>query len=267
LANAVNAAAVPGVSATAARTSVTGNFVGGGVAAGTATVTINGKNINVALTGTGASDVLSTINAIRANSGSTGVTADAAGSGIRLTAQDGRNIDLAFSGGATGATADSVGLGDGGGSVVAATTFGTYSLNYQGGKGLPTLTIGGSAGADVKGQADNLITPVRMGTRLDQTNLLDFDGAKAAVVAIDDALNTIREERSNLGAYLNRFGFAAEHILNEIENLSASRSRIQDADYASEISQLLRGQVLQQAGNAMLVQANAQPRLVLALLM
>ena len=83
---------------------------------------------------------------------------------------------------------------------------------------------------------------------------------------IDAALNQINSSRGDLGGYQNRFSSAIANLQTTAENLSASRSRILDADFAAETATLTRNQVLQQAGVAILAQANALPNSVLALL-
>lgn len=92
------------------------------------------------------------------------------------------------------------------------------------------------------------------------------EGAQEALVIIDRALETINNTRSQLGAISNRLDFTMANLANVVENTSAARSRIVDADFAKETSELSRAQVLQQASQAMLAQANAQPQQVLQLL-
>lgn len=91
-------------------------------------------------------------------------------------------------------------------------------------------------------------------------------GAQAAIDIIDVALEQINSTRSDLGAINNRLDFTMSNLSNVSEKTSAARSRILDADYAKETSELSRAQVLQQASQAMLAQANAQPQQVLSLL-
>ena len=91
-------------------------------------------------------------------------------------------------------------------------------------------------------------------------------GAQRAIDVIDEALEQINETRSDLGAINNRLEFTMSNLSNVSEKTSAARSRIVDADFAAETSQLSRAQVLQQASQAMLAQANAQPQQVLSLL-
>ena len=90
--------------------------------------------------------------------------------------------------------------------------------------------------------------------------------AQDAMVAIDAALGSVNTERANYGAAQNRFESAIASLQVNSENTSAARGRIMDADYAMESANLTRGQVLQQAGTAMLSQANALPNNVLSLL-
>ncbi len=92
------------------------------------------------------------------------------------------------------------------------------------------------------------------------------DAALSAVSAIDAALKAVNDVRATLGAVQSRFQATINNLQSTIENLSASRSRIRDADFAAETAALSRAQILQQAGTAMLAQANAAPQNVLRLL-
>lgn len=94
-----------------------------------------------------------------------------------------------------------------------------------------------------------------------------FDVMSSGSLAIlDNKLNNIDSERSNLGAVQNRFETAIDNITTTSTNLSAARSRIEDADYATEVSNMTRAQILQQAGTSVLSQANQTPQTVLSLL-
>jgi flagellin len=90
--------------------------------------------------------------------------------------------------------------------------------------------------------------------------------ASTAVAALDTALDTITTNRATYGAAISRFGFAISNLQITGENQTAARGRIMDADFAMETANLSRAQVLQQAGTAMIAQANAMPQQVLALL-
>ncbi|MDH5326598.1 MAG: flagellin [Gammaproteobacteria bacterium] len=91
-------------------------------------------------------------------------------------------------------------------------------------------------------------------------------GASALLATVDVYLDSVNAARAELGAIQNRFEAVVRNGLNVAENLSASRSRIQDADFALETARLTRAQILQQAGVAMLSQANSQPQNVLSLI-
>jgi flagellin len=91
-------------------------------------------------------------------------------------------------------------------------------------------------------------------------------GANTAITTMDAALNSVNTARANLGALQSRFESVVANLSINAENLSAARSRIQDADFAAETASLTRAQILQQAGTAMLAQANASQQNVLSLL-
>ena len=97
-------------------------------------------------------------------------------------------------------------------------------------------------------------------------NVLTATAATSALSAIDGALATVSGARVSLGSYQNRFASVVSSLQTTSENLSASRSRIVDADFAAETANLTRAQILQQAGTAMLAQANSLPQNVLSLL-
>jgi flagellin len=91
-------------------------------------------------------------------------------------------------------------------------------------------------------------------------------GASSAIASLDDALDLINEQRADIGAGINRLTYAADNLSNISANVAASRSTIQDTDYATASTQLSKAQIIQQASTAMLAQANQQPQTVLALL-
>lgn len=103
-------------------------------------------------------------------------------------------------------------------------------------------------------------------TGLTSLDLSSYSGASLAIKQIDSALGQVNSARATLGAIQNRFSSVVSNIASTSENLSASRSRIQDADFAKETAALTRGQILQQAGTAILSQANSAPQSVLSLL-
>ncbi len=101
---------------------------------------------------------------------------------------------------------------------------------------------------------------------LDAVSVATQDAAQNALEAVDGALETINGVRSELGAVSNRLDFTISNLMNIVENTQAARSRISDADFAGESAALSRAQVLQQAAQAMLAQANSRPSQVLSLL-
>lgn len=118
------------------------------------------------------------------------------------------------------------------------------------------LTIDGEA----------LIAATAEALSINSIDVSEVDGAQDAIDAIDAALKQVDEARGNLGAILNRFESTIANLNNTINNLSAARSRIEDADYAVEVSNMTRAQILQQAGTSVLAQANQVPQTVLSLL-
>lgn len=108
-----------------------------------------------------------------------------------------------------------------------------------------------------------------IGSNLTAVNTLDVstvEGANQAMRIVDSALAAVNGQRAKFGALQNRFQATIANLQTASENISASRSRIQDADFASETASLTKAQILQQAGTAMLAQANALPNQVLTLL-
>jgi len=97
-------------------------------------------------------------------------------------------------------------------------------------------------------------------------NIATTDAANSAIGSLDSALKQVSKQRADLGAYQNRFEMAAKGISVAAENLQASESRIRDADMASEMVSFTKNQILSQAGNAMLAQANARSQNVMQLL-
>jgi flagellin len=90
--------------------------------------------------------------------------------------------------------------------------------------------------------------------------------ASIAITALDSVIDAVNSERAKMGAIMNQLGYAADNLLNVKANAEASRSRVEDTDYASATTELARTQIIQQAATAMLAQANQIPQTVLALL-
>ncbi len=130
------------------------------------------------------------------------------------------------------------------------------------------ITAGAAATAAGVATVPTSVTDATAGT---QTKIKDIDltsaqGAQIAVLAIDEAIKSIDSQRAELGAVQNRFENTIANLQNIGENVSAAKGRIQDTDYAAETAALSKNQILQQAGTAILAQANQLPQAVLSLL-
>ena len=129
--------------------------------------------------------------------------------------------------------------------------------------------IGAGAGAQVFQVGANNGDTLTITTTAETTvtgGLTTAAAASTAVAALDTALDGITTNRASYGAAISRFGFAISNLAITGENQSAARGRIMDADFASETANLSRSQILQQAGTAMVAQANQLPQQVLSLL-
>jgi flagellin len=124
----------------------------------------------------------------------------------------------------------------------------------------PDLTVDPDM-VKVAGSADGTTTP-----RATIDNSADNNAIKLVIDDLDTALDAINSQRATMGASQSRFESVISNLQISVENQSAARSRIMDADFAAETANLSRAQILQQAGNAMVAQANALPQQVLKLL-
>ena len=133
---------------------------------------------------------------------------------------------------------------------------------------LQGITLGGvDANAPKLGiDADNYAASSSSGSGVGSVNLNTSTGSQSALTTLDRAINVITDMRASMGAYQNRLIAAIANLENTNVNLSASRSRILDTDYAKETTNLAKAQIIQQAATAMLAQANQSAQSVLALL-
>lgn len=256
-----------GVTATVGTTTIAGTASTAATAIASGDITINGVNLGALSASTSGAQrgaqVAAAVNAIATQTGVTATFNTTTGA-VALAAADGRNITVTASSNAAAAAANT-------GITVSATgatdvSTSTLSLSSSSSAGI-TLANGTGTGltaANLTGGFTSATTTV--GAGVSSLNLGTAAGATAALTTIDAALQSINSSRASLGAYQNRFSSAVASLQTNSENLSASRSRIRDADFASETATLTRGQVLQQAGTAILAQANALPQGVLALL-
>lgn len=254
-----------GVTATVGQTATTGTAVTGQATALVAgDVLINGVDIGaIAVAGSAVERGGQVAAAINAKTSQTGVTAtfDTATGAVALNAADGRNIDVTTT---ANATAVRTGLGTGGaGSTV---TRSAVSLSSTSSAGI-TISDLNAAGATASGLTVGYApATATAGAGVSSLDLSTAAGSQAALATLDAAINTINSTRGALGAYQSRFESTVASLQTTTENLSASRGRIRDADFAKETANLSRAQVLQQAGTAMLAQANQSSQGVLSLL-
>ena len=285
-AGAINGAGLQGLTASAA-TSVIDNTAFGTITGGVGgtptpssyTLTINGTTIfagggNVATTLTG-SAVAAQINLF---SGTTGVTASINSDSTKgvvgalvLSNSDGSDIvttqTVALG---TGTTA---GAGTGLGTTLAAAGTGsslTGKVTLTDSKPVTITDVGTAGGAATLGFTAGAATGLSQAggatATLANQNVLTVAGANNTISSVDAALATVSAFQSQLGAIQNRFTSAVGNLQSTAQNLTQSRSTIQDADFAAETANLTQAQVLQQAGISVLAQANQQPQLILKLL-
>ena len=259
IAAAINAnASSVGVTATATNSATLGSLV----SAGTVTMTLNGSAISAAIANP--NDLGDLMAAINSSSASTGITATfsstTAKNDLTLTTSDGRDVSvLDFNNSGTTKTASFSGVTlTGGAATDSSIKTGTVALSSS--KGQITTT---GANDDVFAIAGINTSTFSAVANLDISSAA---GATSALAVLDSALAQINSGRADLGAVQNRFSSTIANLQSTTENLTASRSRILDADFAMETASLSRSQVLQQAATAMLAQSNQLPQQVLQLL-
>lgn len=236
--------------------SSTNGTTSGGATAINYTLDIDGNSLDFSTVGANGvvtgTEVAALVDALE------GYSASYAGTDLTVTKDDGSNV--VFSEGGT----DDGGAGEGF-AAASTTLYGTVSITTNEGV---DLTIGGATAASAGFVAAQQTTTAASlsGTTIANTDVSTVSGANAAIVSVDSALDTINSSRAQLGAIQSRFETVVSALSTTSENLSAARSRIQDADFAAETAALTKTQILQQAGISILSQANSQPQLVLSLL-
>ena len=227
-------------------------------------LTINGVQITAtpsSITAGAANTVAAAINAVSNLTGVSAKLGRASGSagGFTLTAIDGRNITIGAGVGASG----TAGEGTAGSSGLAlATSYGKIELTSSSKDG---IVVGGDATA-IGATAGVYESEISAGAGVSSLDLSTVEGSQDALTVLDAAINTITDSRASMGAYQNRLLASISNLETTSMNLSASRSRILDTDYAKETTNLAKSQIITQAATAMLAQANQGAQSVLALL-
>ncbi len=237
-------------------------------AAGTISFSLNGGGTATSISAqiSSTSDLTAIATAINKASGKTGVTAtlNATKDSVIMTQADGKDVTLdnfTNSAAGTAVVKGSVGTASNltSGGTDSTRVAGTVNMYAPNG-----FTAVSSAGTDVI--AAGTTTTASTSADLTTVDISTVDGANNAIAIVDAALSQVNSMRADLGAVQNRFSNTISNLQATSENLSSARSRIQDADFAAETAALTRAQILQQAGVAMLGQANALPNNVLTLL-
>ncbi|KFI21968.1 flagellin [Nitrosococcus oceani] len=256
-----------GVTASA-QTSVTLDNV---AADGTVSFTLQSSGGSAAKISAGVTttDLTNLADAINAQSAETGVTATLSENRNAITLENAKGEDILISDADNTGVAAAAAAFDTGGQSLVKTDGATGTANdsivvggqvsFQSDKSFTATSDTGNTVVGAGGVASAL-------SSVAQIDLSTQDGSNSALSVIDKALGSIATQRADLGALQNRFESTISNLQNVSENTSAARSRIRDADFASETAEMTRNQILQQAGTAMLAQANALPQGVLSLL-
>lgn len=253
-----------------------------GLTAGAVSFTLYGSNnasqadgVRISAQVTDANDPGALIDAINKEAGKTGIAASRGeNGGIKLISERGDAIMLASfrnGDGATAATLEGFEFDDREGDGLA--SLGQASINGDG-------TGGGRVDGIVRYESVDAFRITNVDTDLSQRSGSEFsllddvadidistaDGAQSALGVLNGAISNLDSQRAQLGAVQNRLENTIANLQNIGENASAARSRIRDTDFAAETSELTKNQILQQAGTAILAQANQLPQAVLSLL-
>lgn len=235
--------------------------VEGEAATAATTFTVNGT----AGDGTGADtvvtaqDVVDFVNGNETLTGQ-GLSAQVVNGDVVFNTENGENFTLNQTITAGDTTADAATDGLAGNGTITDGTDATFAGDVDI-TSLQSVTIAG-ANADIVGGAQSQ----QAQGAIEDIDISDVAGANDAINRVDAALNSVNSLRGDLGAIQNRFESTIANLSTSVENLSASNSRILDADFAAETAKLSKAQVLQQAGISVLAQANARPQQVLSLL-
>ncbi len=224
---------------------------------GTGSISFDLNGTTVSASTANANDLVELTAAINAKTGDTGILAQNNGATITLTDESGKDItmqDVSANLSVKGSNQTTAINLVAGGTADSTAIAGTVKLNSS-----ETFAVT-AGGAEIGGAGTSA---------LDKVSLVDINtqkGAQNALDVIDGALGQIDSQRASLGAVQNRFSHTISNLANISENVSASRSRIQDTDFAVETANMTKNQILQQAGTSILSQANQIPQAAISLI-
>jgi flagellin len=272
IANSINAKeASTGVTAKAQNSAIIDTLS----ANGTVTMTLgsggNTATISAAVTTTDLGALSTEINKV---TGTTGISASVNGGALTLSQADGKDIRIADFTHSTAASTVSVKAVNESGTGVDAATLTTGTNDSSIVTGFVTFNSSNSFSvsssvAETAGSILNVAANTSVGSTQQLLSAVDIGsaaGAQTAITILDASLQTVSRARADMGAMQSRFEMTITNLQASSENLSAAKSRIMDADFAEETSKMTRAQIMQQAGTAMVAQANALPQGVLSLL-
>jgi flagellin len=247
-----------GITATASTEAVLGKASAGGTISFTLNTAVISATVDTS--NAGQSTLADAINLETANTGITAVL-DSTNGAITLTNANGADIHIDDYANTAAGTTDSATFASGGNSVNLAegTTVDGRATGIVTLTATKEFTVAASDTSLSVGETSvlNAVSNVKLGTE---------QGAQDALAMIDGALASIDNSRAGLGAVQNRFGHTISNLANIQENVSASRSRIQDTDFAVETAVMTKNQILQQAGTSILAQANQIPQAAISLI-
>ena len=241
----------------------------------TATISFSVPKIGTSAIGESAEALTDAVNAFNEQSSKTGITAklNDAKTGIILENDEGKNINITLKN-----PANTIYMGNQSSGVSAAisasgaTTFTAAGQVTLDSARSYSVTIAASMSIQAGVLSDGAMVGTSATTygstlqRVDSLDITTIKGANDAIHICDSAIDAVNAQRAKYGALQNRFEHTISNLQTSHENVSAARSRIQDADYAAETAALSRNQVLQQAATSMLTQANNLPQNILTLL-
>ena len=254
-----------GASSFAADTSIAAATSAAAVSSGS--IKLNGAEISL----TDLTDINAVVGSINAEQGNTGVQASVDKNGqLQLSSSAAIKLEVGNENGLQAAQALGVTFvdADNDGSLADDVVTISPRIKLDSANDAPIkveVTADGATATGLSNMNTDLSATVT-GSALSSISVATVAGAQDALDAIDNALETVNDTRSQLGAVNNRLDFTVSNLSNIVETSSAARSRIMDADFAAETAALSKAQVLQQASQAMLAQANARPQQVLSLL-